>query len=192
MKTSVGPRVLIYPAPTVIVGTYDKAMKPNVMTASWAGGCCSDPPCVGVSLRKATYTYGNILEHKDFTLSIPSEDMVERVDYLGIASGKSEDKFAAAGLTPVPSDVVKAPYVKECPLVLECRLFKTVDLGLHTQFIGEVMDAKAEEDVLRDDGLPEIGKVRPIVFAPGIRVYHGLGSFLGRAFSIGKTMARGS
>ncbi|MFO7786003.1 MAG: flavin reductase family protein [Thermodesulfobacteriota bacterium] len=186
MKKSIGPKALLYPAPVLIVGTYDKVGKPNGMTAAWVGICCSKPPCVGVSLRKATYTYGHILEHKAFTLSIPSEDMVEKLDYLGMASGRDEDKFIAIGLTPVRSDIVDAPYVGECSLVLECRLFKTVELGLHTQFVGEIMDVKADESVLGDDGIPDMGKVRPVVLAPESRAYYGVGDFLGNAFSIGK------
>lgn len=186
MKTSIGPRTLLYPTPALIVGTYDKIMKPNGMTAAWTGICCSKPPCVYVSLRKATYTYGNIVERKAYTLSIPSEEMVEKVDYLGMASGREEDKFAAAGLTPVRGEHVEAPYVAECPVVLECRLVETLELGLHTQFVGEVLDVKAEEDVLGEDGVPDMARVKPLVFAPESRGYYRLGDYLGRAFSVGK------
>jgi flavin reductase (DIM6/NTAB) family NADH-FMN oxidoreductase RutF len=188
MKTSIGPRTLIYPTPALIVGTYDKIARPNAMTAAWTGICCSKPPCVYVSLRKATYTYGNIVERNAYTLSIPSDEMVEKVDYFGLASGREEDKFAAAGLTPVRGEHVDAPYVAECPVVLECRLVKTVELGLHTQFVGEVLDVKAEEGLLTDSGVPDMGKVRPLVFAPESRGYYKLGEFLGRAFSMGKRL----
>jgi flavin reductase (DIM6/NTAB) family NADH-FMN oxidoreductase RutF len=54
MNISLGAKTLIYPAPVLVVGTYDKDGKPNVMTASWGGICCSQPPCVAVSLRKVT------------------------------------------------------------------------------------------------------------------------------------------
>lgn len=36
--------------------------------------------------------------------------------------GAKEDKFSTSGLTPVKSDIVDAPYIKEFPFVLECRL----------------------------------------------------------------------
>jgi flavin reductase (DIM6/NTAB) family NADH-FMN oxidoreductase RutF len=188
MKTSIGPRTLIYPTPALIVGTYDKVMKPNGMTAAWTGICCSKPPCVYVSLRKATYSHGNIVERKAYTLSIPSEEMVEKVDYLGMASGREEDKFAAVGLTPVRGEHVEAPYVAECPVVLECRLVETVELGLHTQFVGEVVDVKADEDLLGEDGVPDMARVKPLVFAPESRGYYKLGDYLGRAFSVGKRL----
>ncbi|NIT41906.1 MAG: flavin reductase family protein, partial [Gammaproteobacteria bacterium] len=70
------------------------------------GICCSRPPCVAVSLRKATYSYGSIVAQKAFTISIPSQNYVKEVDYFGITSGKDRDKFAATGLTPVKSDLV--------------------------------------------------------------------------------------
>ena len=113
MKKSLGAKTLVYPTPVFVVGTYDKEGKPNVMTASWGGICCSQPPCVAVSLRKATYTHGNILARKAFTISIPSEDHVQQADYFGLVSGRSGDKLAATKLTPVRSELVDAPYVKE-------------------------------------------------------------------------------
>ena len=186
MKRSLGAKPLLYPTPVVVVGTYDKAGKPNAMTAAWAGICCSSPPCVAISLRKATYTYGNIMERKAFTVSVPSEEHVKEADYFGIYSGKETDKFQATGLTPVKGSQVDAPYVNEFPLVLECRLLQIIEIGLHTQFIGEIMDVKAAEDVIGEDGVPDIEKVRPFLFSPEARVYHGVGKLLGKAFSIGK------
>jgi len=61
MKRSLGSKTLVVPAPVWVVGTYDPEGKPNVMTAAWCGICCSMPPAVCVSLREATYTYGNIV-----------------------------------------------------------------------------------------------------------------------------------
>jgi flavin reductase (DIM6/NTAB) family NADH-FMN oxidoreductase RutF len=186
MKKSLGAKTILYPTPVLIIGTYDKAGKPNVMTAAWGGICCSSPPCVAVSLRKATYSYGNIVEQKAFTINIPSEDYIKEVDYFGIVSGKNKDKFSDTGLTPVESNTVYAPYVKEFPLVLECKLLHTFEVGLHTQFIGEIMDVKADEDVIGEDGLPDIEKIKPFSFTPDRRTYYGTGKYLGKAFSIGK------
>jgi flavin reductase (DIM6/NTAB) family NADH-FMN oxidoreductase RutF len=186
MKRSIGARTMIFPTPVLVVGSYDKTGKPNAMTVAWGGICCSQPPCAGISLRKATYSYGNIVERKAFTINIATEAYVKEADYLGIATGKKEDKFAATGLTPVRSDLVDAPYIKEFPFILECKLVYTVEIGLHTQFIGEILDVKADEDILCEDGLPDIGKFKPLAYAPEIRNYYGLGKFLGKSFSIGK------
>ena len=186
MKKSFGPKTLVFPTPVWVVGTYDKEGKPNVMSAAWGGICCSVPPCVAVSLRKATYTYGNIVGRKAFTVGVPSELHAREADYIGMASGRNTDKFADTGLTPVRSALVDAPYAAEFPLVLECRLLHAFEIGLHTQFVGEILDVKAEESVLGEEGLPDVEKVRPILFEPEVRTYHGVGRLLGKAYSIGK------
>jgi flavin reductase (DIM6/NTAB) family NADH-FMN oxidoreductase RutF len=188
MKKSIGARTIVYPTPVFVVGTYDAEGKPNVMTAAWGGICCSRPPCVAIALREATYTYGNIVSGQCFTISIPSEKYVQAADYFGLVSGRDVDKFAATGLTAVPSEVVKAPYVGEFPFVLECRLFKMVEIGLHTQFIGEVMDIKVDEALLAEDGRVHITDVQPFLFAPDNREYYGIGRRLGPAFSIGRAL----
>ena len=186
MKTSLGPRTIIYPTPVLVVGTYDREGKPNVMTAAWGGICCSTPPCVEVSLRKVTYTHGNVTERKAFTLNIPSESHIREADYFGTVSGRDLDKFSVTGLTPVKAEFVDAPYIKEFPLILECALTHIIEIGLHTQFIGEVKDVKVDESVLTDKRVPDIEKIRPMLFTPESRTYYGIGQFLGKAFSIGK------
>jgi flavin reductase (DIM6/NTAB) family NADH-FMN oxidoreductase RutF len=139
-----------------------------------------------VSLRKATYTYGNILERRAYTISIPSEKHVKEVDYFGLVSGRETDKFAATKLTSVKSDLVDAPYVKEFPLVLECKLVEVFDLGLHTQFVGEVIDVKAEKSVMAKSGLVQIKKVKPLVFTPDTLEYYRIGRFIDQAFAAGR------
>jgi len=85
MKKSLGAKTLIYPNPVWVIGTYDNERKPNVSTIAWGGICCSDPPCVAISLRKATYSYGNIIERKAFTVNVPSEKYIREAAPLIIA-----------------------------------------------------------------------------------------------------------
>ncbi len=185
-----GCKTIVPTTPVWVVGTYDQDGKPNVMTAAWGGICCSKPPCIYVSLRKATYTYSNIVERKAFTVSIPSENYTKEADYFGITSGKKVDKFSATGLTPVKSDLVDAPYVKEFPLIIECKVIKIVEIGLHTEFIGEIMDVKADSSVLNEKNLPDIEKVKPIIWNIAGMTYHKVGNPIGQAFSIGKEMGK--
>lgn len=189
MKKSLGAKTIVYPAPVFVVCTYDKNGSPNAMTASWGGLCCSSPPCIAVALRKATYSHGNIVERNAFTINIPSETYVKEADYFGLVSGRDKDKFTATGLTPVKSDLVDAPYINEFPFVLECMLKHTLEVGLHTQFIGEILDIKAEESMLSEKGTLDIEKVKPFIFAPELRNYYGIGQVLAKAFSIGKEIS---
>jgi flavin reductase (DIM6/NTAB) family NADH-FMN oxidoreductase RutF len=186
MKQSIGAKPLAFPTPTWVVGTYDMNGKPNAMTVAWGGICCSNPPCISVSLRKATYSYAGIIENKAFTISIPSEDFVRETDYFGIASGKDENKFEATCLTPVRSELVSAPYVGEFPVVLECKLLHTLEIGLHTLFVGEIIDIKVDESVFGENKNPDIEKIKPVIYDTGNRSYYSIGCNLGKAFSIGK------
>ena len=128
MKTSLGPQTIVYPHPVFIVGSYDSEGKANLMNAAWGGICCSRPPCVAVSMRAATYTHGCIMDRGAFTINIPHEGQVWEADYVGIYSGRKEDKLAATGLTAVRSELVDAPYVQEFPVVLECKLLHVHEL----------------------------------------------------------------
>ncbi len=125
------------------------------------------------------------MERKAFTVSIPSAGHVNETDYAGIASGRNTDKWQATGLTPERSARVDAPYVAEFPLVLECRLLHAIELGLHTRFIGEIVDVKAEESALGEDGSLDIGRLDPFLYIPGNRTYYRIGPYLGKAHSIG-------
>jgi len=190
MKKSLGAKTLIYPTPAWMVGTYDEKGKPNVMAAAWAGVCCSKPPCITISLRKATYSYGCLMHSKAYTLNVLSEDQLTEADYFGIASGRDEDKFEVSGFTPVKSELVNAPYIKEAPMILECKIIHTYEIGLHTQFIGEIIDVKADESVLDEKDNPSIEKVKPIIYATGDRCYYGVGKKLERAYKVGMPMAK--
>jgi flavin reductase (DIM6/NTAB) family NADH-FMN oxidoreductase RutF len=188
MKKSLGPKTIVFPTPVFVVGTYCPDGKPNVAVVSWGGICSSDPPCVCISLRKVTHTYANIVGQKAFTLSLPSQEQVKAADFFGLLSGKSVDKFAKASMTPIKAGKVNAPYVKEFPMVLECKLRQIVEIGLHVQFIGEIMDLKADEAVLNPSGNPDIKKVNPLIFDPATHSYYGVGMFVADAFSIGESL----
>jgi flavin reductase (DIM6/NTAB) family NADH-FMN oxidoreductase RutF len=190
VKTSLGAKPLLYPTPVFIVGTYNAQGKPNAMAVAWGGICCSKPPCLSISVRKATSTHGNLTERQAFTVSIPSQDYLAEADYFGIVSGRDEDKFAVTGLTAVRSGLVDAPYVGEFPLILECKVVHVAELGLHTQFVGEILDVKVEESCLDEDGKPSAEKVRPFTWAPSENLYYAIGEKLGRGFSVGKSLGK--
>jgi flavin reductase (DIM6/NTAB) family NADH-FMN oxidoreductase RutF len=189
VKKALDPATVLHPHPVLLVGTFGADGKPNLMNAAWGGICCSDPPCVAVSLREATLTYHNILFSKAFSVGIPSRKQVEIADYVGIVSGRDHDKFLDTGLTPVKSEKVNAPIAAELSFSLECRLFQHHKLGLHTIFIGEIMGIQADEDVLGPKGLPDIEKTQAILYGGfGSNYYFAVGEKLAQAFSAGKKL----
>lgn len=190
MLVSLGPQALISPAPVMLVGTYDAENRPNIMTAAWGGICCTQPPCLSVSLRRLTWTHKSLLHRQAFTVSIPGRNQVGIADFAGLVSGKGEDKFQALGLTAVAGEHVDAPFVEECPVVLELLLRHTLELGSHTQFVGEIMDVKVSRECLTEEGLPDHAKIQALCYAPMTREYYAVGDFVARAYAVGKTIKR--
>ncbi|MCK5242408.1 flavin reductase family protein [bacterium] len=189
MKRSLGAQTLLYPTPVLVIGTYSQDGKPNAMTVAWGGICSSDPPSVAISVRPARLTYENIRARKAFTVNIPSVTYANEADFFGVAPGRNKDKFAATGLIPVKSELVDAPYIQEFPLILECSLLHTFDLGAHTQFVGEILDVKAEDKVLNHQGHPDVALVNPFVYCPDNNMnYHSIGKIIGRSFSMGQSI----
>jgi flavin reductase (DIM6/NTAB) family NADH-FMN oxidoreductase RutF len=187
MKISLPPQSILQPCPVLIVGTYGADGKPNIMNAAWGGIASSKPPSISVSLREATLTYHNILHSQAFTVNVPSEAYLKEIDFVGLVSGREVDKFAETHLTPQKSERVDAPYVLEFPCALECTLIQHIELGLHTMFIGEIVGIVAESEVLTDRQLPDIEKVRPMLFGSFANMaYYATGEKLGKAFSTGK------
>jgi len=178
-KRSLGVKAELHPNPSAVICTYDKDGKPNIMTAAWIGISNSNPLSIAVSMRPATYSYGNVTESKAFTVNIPSSDMVRYVDYAGRFSGRYVDKVKETGLTPVRAEFVNAPYVKEFPIVIECELTAIHELGSHRQFIGKIIDVKADESILDAEGKVDMALLNPLIYADG--KYYESGGFVAEA-----------
>jgi len=189
MKLTLPAQTILLPSPVLIIGTYCSDGKPNIMNAAWGGIASSKPPCISVSLREATLSYHNIKQTEAFTVNIPSEKYLRESDFAGLVSGRDYDKFKETRLTPEKSKLVNAPFIKEFPYALECKLIKQVDIGSHTMFIGEILGMIADSEVLNSNQIPDIEKVRPMLFGSfGSMAYYNVGNKLGDAFSIGKEL----
>lgn len=185
MKKSLGPRPMAFPLPAFLVGTYDENGKPNIMTAAWGGVAASEPPCLSVSIQPPRWTHEAIVKNQAFTVSIPDSKLAAATDFAGLVSGRKHDKFKEAGLTAVKSELVNAPYVAECPVIIECELYKSLEVGSHTLFIGRIIDVKADQSISFEHERLDMAKVDPIVFNTR-GDYHQVGPSLGPAFNIGK------
>lgn len=135
---------LLHPMHTVLVTCVGKAGKPNVATVAWAMPTSQKPALIAISLSPQRYSHTLIEESGEFTVNIPSIDILQAVIACGAFSGRSFDKFKKAGLTPVPGKTVKAPSIQECLASIECVVEDKFTTGDHTVFVGKVMDAYAE------------------------------------------------
>jgi flavin reductase (DIM6/NTAB) family NADH-FMN oxidoreductase RutF len=181
-KIRISTNAFIYPMPLVIVGTV-VGNRANFMAAGWVSRVNYQPPLIAIAIHKGHYTTAGIAEHGQFGLSIPGRGLLEQVDYVGLVSGKEQDKSRV--FQHFTRDLRYAPMIQECPLTMECSLVQAVDLPTNTLFIGEIKGAYADEQCLTD-GKPDIKKMEPITLSMPDNNYWAIGAHLGKAWSIGK------
>ncbi|MHB8907751.1 MAG: flavin reductase family protein [Syntrophales bacterium] len=184
------PGNVLSPVPAVLVscgGT--RGWKPNLITIAWTGNVCSEPPMLSISVRPERYSYEIIETTREFVVNVPSLREARAVDWCGVISGRSEEKFAGAGLTPAPALKVCCPIVLECPLNIECRVRESLKLGSHTLFVAEVVAVQVSAALIDAKGRLRLEKGGLIAFAHG--QYFALGRSIGRfGFSVQKRKGR--
>jgi flavin reductase (DIM6/NTAB) family NADH-FMN oxidoreductase RutF len=176
-KITKKPGTYLYPLPASLI-TCGPPEKPNIITLAWVGTLCSEPPIIGISIRPSRYSHGLVKQSGEFAVNVPTVEMVRAVDWCGTVSGHSEDKFAAMGLTAVPTQVIRTAVIKECPLNIECQVAQTLHLGSHDLFLGKVVAVQVDEAILNAQGEIDLAKANP--FAYGGHSYWALGQFIER------------
>ena len=157
--------------------------KPNFEAIAWFTIADYNPYLISISSDKSHYTNKGIREHKEFSVNIPSADMAAVTDYCGTYSGEKIDKskvFAA-----FYGELKNAPMISECPINVECRLIKTIELSHNELFIGEIVGVYMEEKYITDTK-PDIRKIDPLVFEEGLGNYWKLGEHVGKIGHVGK------
>jgi flavin reductase (DIM6/NTAB) family NADH-FMN oxidoreductase RutF len=161
------PGTLLYPVPVVLVGCGDIDNVKNLITIAWAGTVCSDPVMVSIAVRPERYSYQLLKDSGEFTVNLPNQSMVRAVDLCGVKSGKDLDKFQLTGLTPERAETVKAPAIKEAPLVLECKVDQIIPLGSHDLFLAKVTGVEVEETLLDHKAALDLSKADLITYVHG-------------------------
>jgi len=179
-NVTLGPKTLMYPMPTVLVGA-NVGGKPNYMAVAWSGIACMAPPMVAVAINHARHTFKGIEENKTFSVNIPSTKQAIETDYCGMVTGTRVDKSKV--FENFYGKLKTAPMIKECPVNLECKLFNSLDCGSHELCVGEIVETYASKEVIVG-GSTDIKKVDPLIYADG--KYYMVGDFLTEAFSAGK------
>lgn len=184
MKKQLSVKPLLFPMPTPLVATAHDGER-GLMTVAWIGMASGTPPTIGMAVRSTRNTLRLIEASGEFTVNVPRVGMEAAVDFCGIVSGVGIDKFAAAGLTPVPASLVSAPLVAECPFNIECRLVGIHEMGEYRLVLGEIVETHADEEVLTSAGKVDIGLLDPLLYVPGTQEYRGVGPKVADAYVVG-------
>ena len=184
-RIDIGPQGFLYPMPMTLVGA-DLPSGPNFKAVAWINRVGHNPPLVAAGLNKAHATNAGIREYGEFSVNIPSVDMVAVTDWCGLNSaGKGADKGTLFEIAR--GSLEHAPMIAECPVCLECRVTQVVDLGSHELFVAEVLATWTEERFLDDRGRPDITKVRPFTLTMPDNRYWAVGEHVGDAWGTGRT-----
>jgi flavin reductase (DIM6/NTAB) family NADH-FMN oxidoreductase RutF len=129
----------------------------NTMTIGWATfGFIWQRPILMVAVRPTRHTFGIIEKAADFTVSIPSGNMLKETSFCGTKSGRDVDKFKACNLKTESGQKTVSPIISVAGIHLECRIvFKSAmdpdyldaacDRALyprkdyHTLYFGEIL-----------------------------------------------------
>lgn len=132
---------------------------------------------MGIGVRPSRHSHGLLKDVGEFVTNLPTVEQVRQVDHCGMVSGHDEDKWSACGFTSAPAAQVQVPLIAECPVNIECRISRTLSLGSHDLFIGEVVAVQMDERVLDDRGCLDIARAAPLAFANS--AYWRVGDLLG-------------
>ena len=196
---TITPSILYFGNPVAIISSLNPDSSPNLAPISsfWGLGWT-----MILGILCDTQTFENFQSHCDCVVNVPSPDLWEAVERLAPLTGKNPvppeksakfrfepDKFAAAGLTPVASESVCAPRVKECPVQLEATVSRIHllegeprlgKLGGGAAVEVRVLKVHVRSDFILGENYVNPQKWQPLIY--NFRHYFGLGPELGKTF----------
>jgi flavin reductase (DIM6/NTAB) family NADH-FMN oxidoreductase RutF len=184
LEPRVGPSPILGAYPIVVVGT-KVSDEPDFTTVAWTGVAASVPPTITIALQHHRHSLKGIRQNMNFSVNIPSAELVKETDYCGIVSGASADKVKDCHYNVFYGKLENVPFIEQCPINHACEVIQITNLGSHELVIGRIVETHVSEDCLVD-GRPDASKVRPILYAG--RGYYILGEHIGDAFSSGKVI----
>jgi flavin reductase (DIM6/NTAB) family NADH-FMN oxidoreductase RutF len=185
-RITIDENAFTYPMPMVVVGSLVNN-RPNFMAVGWVTRVNFKPPMIAIALGKSHQTNAGIHALGAFSINVPSIELIEKVDYCGIVSGRTEDKSSLFKV--IKGKITGIPLIEDCPLCMECKLLNVVDLPTNEVFIGEIVGAYAETECC-SDGKPDIIKIRPFTLTMPDNQYWEVGNNAGKAWRIGKNFKR--
>jgi flavin reductase (DIM6/NTAB) family NADH-FMN oxidoreductase RutF len=165
-KRVLEPNTTLYPVPVVLVTT--GGVIPNVMTLNRIASCSAEPPRLCISVRPLRHSHNLIRQTGEFVINIPAHDQALLTDYLGVVSGRAEDKVRVANLALSSGRHVMTPLLADCPVNIECRVEHELDLDSHTLFVGRVLAVHADERLLDTHGEVDFARAQGLVYASGV------------------------
>ena len=142
----------LQPVPQTIVSCRDKDGKNNALVVGFTANVSLDPVMVMVGIVPSRYSHHMVKESGCFVINLPKKNFRKEYGYLGSASGRDGDKFAALHLNWEDATYVNAPILTDCPVSIECSVVDSTMPGSHEIFIGKVEAVHVDEEYLDANG----------------------------------------
>ena len=183
-KITIDKSLFCLPWTQTILGTHFDG-KVNFMALDWLTRVNFSPPMLGICVNKQHASHNAILATREYSVNVPTVDMVDVTDYTGLVSGKSVDK---SNLFEVFYGELKAaPMITQCPITMECRVVEVVSLPTNSFFIGEIVGIFSEEKFLTD-GKPDVKKINPFLLTMPDNKFWSVGECVGKAWNAGSVL----
>jgi flavin reductase (DIM6/NTAB) family NADH-FMN oxidoreductase RutF len=147
MKVDVEYLEFMWPMRHFLITCGDIGDRPNIITLSFCMPVSKRPPLLACAIGRGAYSYNLITSTKEFVVNVPPSELKKETYY----SGYDVDKFKETGLTPKPARAVKAPIIDECVAHMECKVKREIEAGDKTLVVGEVVEAYADEAVVKGE-----------------------------------------
>lgn len=101
--------------------------------------CISIGPGIGERIGTVKDTLENIIDTEEFVINIVSRDLANQMHQSSGNYTEETNEFEIVGVTPMDSQLISAPRVKEAPINMECKLEKIIQLGSDHLVIGQLV-----------------------------------------------------
>lgn len=167
----------IAPRPIAFASTIDEDGNPNLSPFSFFNVFGANPPIMifspARSVRNNTtkHTLDNAEVVKEVVINVVNYDIVQQMSLSSTMYPKGVNEFEKAGLTMLPSEVVKPFRVAESPVQFECKVIDIIytgkEGGAGNLIMCEVVKVHVKEEVLGEDGLIDQHKIDLVARAGG-------------------------
>ncbi len=164
---------LVVPRPIGWISSQDRNGVVNLAPYSFFNGVATEPPTVMFSSNgvhsEGSYkdSVRNVRDTGEFVCNLATWETREAMNTTSAMVARSVDEFELSGLTPVPSELVKPPRVKESPVHLECTYLQTVELPCdkpgqsNLVVFGQVIGIHIDDSII-SDGMIDMNVFKPI------------------------------
>jgi flavin reductase (DIM6/NTAB) family NADH-FMN oxidoreductase RutF len=140
----------MWPMRHFLISCGDIEKESNIIAVSFCMPVSKDPPLIACAIGKKAHSCKLIEETGEFIVNVPLQELKPAIYYCGFHSGNTVDKFKETGLTRQAARKLKAPVIKECVAHMECKVSQFFETGDKILFVGEVIEAYADESLMME------------------------------------------